>query len=166
MTTVIPVVPTTTVPVTTTERTTTTTTTTTTTKVRENKGLLKEINSKIVTINLEDNVYEYTVNVSETLEELDLVPVANDENTKIEISSQKISELKDKKITITLSNNSDKEEYIIKVNTVPKPTVESVTIDNNMFVEKNGYKAKWIIAIILLGTGLIFSILFLNNKKK
>ena len=152
--------------VTTTERTTTTSVTTTTTKPRENKGLLKEINSKIVTINLEDNVYEYTVNVIETLEELDLVPVANDEKTKIEISSQKISELKDKRITINLSNNSDKEEYIIKVNTVPKPTVKPVTIDNSEFVEKNGYKVKWIVVIVLLGTGLILCILFLSNKKK
>ena len=154
--------------VTTTEKTTTktTTTTTTTTKPRENKGLLKEINSKIVTINLEDDVYEYTVNVSETLEELDLVPVANDEDTKIEISSQKLSELDEKKITITLSNGNDKEKYVIKVNVVPKPTVKPVAIDDTNFVEKNGYKAKWIIVIILLGTLLIFSILFLNNKKK
>ena len=70
--------------------TTTTTTTTTTTKPRENKWLLKAINSKIVKINLEDDVFEYTVNVYDTLSELDLVPVANDENTKIEISNQKI----------------------------------------------------------------------------
>lgn len=146
--------------------TTTTTTSTTTTKVRENKGLLKEINSKIVKINLEDDVFEYTVNVNENLEELDLLPVANDENTKVDISSQKISELKDKKITITLKNGNDEEKYIININLVPKPTVPEVVIDNEKFVEKNGYKGKWIIAIIFLAGTLVASVLFANSKKK
>jgi len=146
--------------------TTTTTTTSTTTKVRENKGLLKNIESKIVKINLEDDVFEYTVNVYDTLDELDLEPIANDENTKIEISNQKISELEDKQIVINLSNKDIKEKYVIKVNVVPKPTVAPIEIDNKNFVEKHSYKGKWIVAIVFLGIVLTLSVLLLNSKKK
>ena len=146
--------------------TSTTSTTTTTTKARENKGLLKEIQSKIVRIDLEDDVFEYTVNVGEGTEELDLVAVPNDEKTKVDISNQKISELDDKKIIITLTNENVKEEYVIKINVVPKPTVPEVVIDNGEFVEKSGYRGKWVLAIAFLVIVLAVSIFLINTKKK
>jgi len=149
-----------------TTRTTTTTVGTTTTVMRENKGLLKDIESKIVKIDLKDDIFEYTVSVREGIQELDLKVIPNDDKTKIDISSQKISELDNNKIFINLSNDTLEEKYVINVNVVSKSSIKDVEIDREKFVEKTGYRGKWLVAIVLLAITLVVSVLFVSNKKK
>ena len=55
------------------------------------------------------------VTYKEDVEELDLNPIARDKKYKIEISSQKISELIDNQIIITVKYGEKKEEYKIKI---------------------------------------------------
>lgn len=131
------------------------------TSVKES-NLLKEITSKTVNIDLKDNVYTYEVNVKEDVKELDLVAVPKDEKSKVVISSQKISELKDGKITINVTSPSNtKEEYTVKVNVLKTDKVE---IDKEEFKADSSYKGKWIVVIIVSVVALLFG--FTLSKKE
>lgn len=131
------------------------------TSVKES-NLLKGITSKIVNIDLKDNVYTYEVNVKEDVKELDLVAVPKDEKSKVVISSQKISDLKDGKITINVTSPSNtKEEYIVKVNVLKTNKVE---IDKEEFKADSSYKGKWVVVIIVSVVALLFG--FTLSKKE
>ena len=131
------------------------------TSVKES-NLLKGITSKIVNIDLKDNVYTYEVNVKEDVKELDLVAVPKDEKSKVVISSQKISELKDGKIIINVTSPSNtKEEYIVKVNELKTDKVE---IDKEEFKADSSYKGKWVVVIIVSVVALLFG--FTLSKKE
>ena len=131
------------------------------TSVKES-NLLKGITSKIVNIDLKDNVYTYEVNVKEDVKELDLVAVPKDEKSKVVISSQKISELKDGKIIINVTSPSNtKEEYTVKVNVLKTDKVE---IDKEEFKADSSYKGKWIVVIIVSVVALLFG--FTLSKKE
>ena len=131
------------------------------TSVKES-NLLKGITSKIVNIDLKDNVYTYEVNVKEDVKELDLVAVAKDEKSKVVISSQKISELKDGKIIINVTSPSNtKEEYTVKVNVLKTDKVE---IDKEEFKADSSYKGKWVVVIIVSVVALLFG--FTLSKKE
>lgn len=125
-------------------------------------NLLKGITSKIVNIDLKDNVYTYEVNVKEDVKELDLVAVPKDEKSKVVISSQKISELKDGKIVINVTSPSNtKEEYTVKVNVLKTNKVE---IDKEEFKADSSYKGKWVVVIIVSVVALLFG--FALSKKE
>lgn len=131
------------------------------TSVKES-NLLKGITSKIVNIDLKDNVYTYEVNVKEDVKELDLVAVPKDEKSKVVISSQKISDLKDGKITINVTSPSNtKEEYTVKVNVLKTNKVE---IDKEEFKADSSYKGKWVVVIIVSVVALLFG--FTLSKKE
>ena len=116
------------------------------------KDLLERIDSKLVKINLESGVYEYNVLVNDEIKELDLEPVAKDNKTSINISSQKLISGKDNKITIDASKGSILQSYIINVN-----YEEPLEIDQSKFTANNNYKNKW---LILMG---VFGILFTGS---
>mgnify|MGYP000516559870 FL=1 len=131
------------------------------TSVKES-NLLKGITSKIVNIDLKDNIYTYEVNVKEDVKELDLVAVPKDEKSKVVISSQKISELKDGKIIINVTSPSNtKEEYTVKVNVLKTNKVE---IDKEKFKADSSYKGKWVVIIIASVVALLFG--FTLSKKE
>jgi len=131
------------------------------TSVKES-NLLKGITSKIVNIDLKDNVYTYEVNVKEDVKELDLVAVPKDEKSKVVISSQKVSELKDGKIIINVTSPSNtKEEYTVKVNVLKTNKVE---IDKEEFKADSSYKGKWVVIIIASVVALLFG--FTLSKKE
>ena len=131
------------------------------TSVKES-NLLKGITSKIVNIDLKDNVYTYEVNVKEDVKELDLVAVPKDEKSKVVISSQKVSELKDGKIIINVTSPSNtKEEYTVKVNVLKTDKVE---IDKEEFKADSSYKGKWVVVIIISVVALLFG--FILSKKE
>ena len=131
------------------------------TSVKES-NLLKGITSKIVNIDLKDNVYTYEVNVKEDVKELDLVAVPKDEKSKVVISSQKISDLKDGKIIINVTSPSNtKEEYTVKVNVLKTNKVE---IDKEKFKADSSYKGKWVVIIIVSVVALLFG--FTLSKKE
>lgn len=133
-------------------------------KNKENtKDLLKEINSEIVNIKLKENVFEYEVAIDKDTSELDLSPVAIDDKYKVEVSNQKISELEDDTITITVSDDIDKSTY--KINVKVKEENNSVEIDNSEYKEEKSYKGKWIFLIICLSIILFFGVL-INKKSK
>ena len=130
----------------------------------EEKGmLLDKINSSIVNIELKDKVYEYSVNVKEGVSELDLVAVPKDKKYTVNISNQKISELTDNKITITVINGKDKEEYTIKVNVIKE--AQKVEIDDTEFEINNGYKTKWIVSLVGLVIVLVAGVFLMNREK-
>lgn len=125
-------------------------------------NLLKEIKSDIVTIGLKDNVYMYEVNLLEEVEELDLQAIPKDEKSKVSISNQKINDLKDGKIIITVTSASNtREEYTIKVNVLK---TEKVEIDREKFEADTSYKRKWIVVIIV--STMVLGIGFVLNRKK
>ena len=133
-------------------------------KNKENtKDLLKEINSEIVNIKLKENVFEYEVAIDKDTSELDLSPVAIDDKYKVEVSNQKISELEDNTITITVSDDIDKSTY--KINVKVKEENNSVEIDNSEYKEEKSYKGKWIFLIVCFSVVLFFGVL-INKKSK
>ena len=125
------------------------------------KNLLDKIESKIVKIELKKDTFDYTIEIDDTVEELDLNPVAKDTNTKVEITSQKIAELKDNKIVITTKNGDTEQVYNI---TVKVKKIDKAEIDNEEFVKDNSYKVKWIVVIVVLSVILAGSIVF--NRKR
>ena len=131
-------------------------------------NLLEKIESNIVDINLKENVFEYTVTVSNEITELDLVPITKYDNTSYEISSQKIDEIKanNNQIIIDVTNNVISQKYIINVNIKDAQDIEedTVVIDNNQFINSSDYKYNWIVII-----GASFIALFIGiclNKKR
>ena len=134
------------------------------------KGLLERIESSIVNIELQQDVYQYTVNVKNNIQQLDLKPIAKDSNSTIDIPTQTISELSDSTILIKVSNANTTEEYKIKVNVLEDsesetPVIEEIEEDDNEPKENYNYKSKWVVLIIAL-TGVLFLGLLLNKKSK
>ena len=127
------------------------------------KNLLDRIESDLVSVNIEKDVFEYTVYVSNDIEELDLIAVPKNENTKVEISSQKIAEIEDNKIIITASIDDIKQEYVINLSN--KSDVE-VTIDNSEFRENDSYKGKWVAISLVFGVFLIVGFILTKRSGK
>ena len=125
----------------------------------EKKNLLEKIESEIVKINLKEDVYEYSVKIDENVEELDLKAIPKEEDYKIEISSQKVSELKDNQIIITVKDGEVKEEYKIKVN-----IAKNVEIDEEEFKPTFKYKGKWTTMIIIFSVVLFVGLLLTKKK--
>lgn len=126
------------------------------------KNLLESIDSEIVQIELKEDTYEYTVSIDEDIKELDLKPVAKDNKTKIDISSQKIEDLEDNKITIKASLDNSNEEYIINVKINKKVQVDS----SKETKTDTSYKGKWLVLIIVLSLGLVVSIMLAKKNRK
>lgn len=128
------------------------------------KNLLKEIKSDKVRIELVKDTFDYEITIDKDLEELDLEPIAINDNYKITMSTQKISDLEDNKITITVEDN-DKHTvtYNIKVNILKD--IKDATIDKNTYKEKNTYQGKWLLAIIIFGVALFISLIFTKKGK-
>lgn len=125
------------------------------------KNLLDKIESKLVKIELKKDVFEYKVVIDEDIKELDLKAIPKDEKTKVEISTQKIDEIKDNKIIITASNEDIKQEYVINLSL--KKEIE-VTVDKSEFKESGSYKGKWIIASIVLIVILMIGLVLTRKK--
>ena len=127
----------------------------------EVKNLLERIESNLVNIELKEDIYEYEVNIKEDIEELDLKPIVKDEKYKVEISNQKINELENNQIVITVSNEDYKEEYKI---TVSKMEIEEVEIDEEVFESTYNNKGKWIFIIIIMSLALFVGLFMIKKK--
>lgn len=134
--------------------------------VENETNLLDKIESEMVKIDLEENKYEYTIEIKEDVEELDLKAIPKNENYEVEISNQKIKELEDNKIIIKVKDGDNTEEYIIKVNTI-KNKVEKVET-NKENKEKKGnsyeYKGKWIVLIVIMSIALVIGLILTKKK--
>lgn len=128
------------------------------------KNVLKEIKSDLVKINIQKDIFEYTITINNDIEKLDLEPIAINESYKVEISNQEIATLEDNKINITITDDKgNKIDYIIKVNILKD--ISDVEIDDSDFKEKNTYKGKWIILVIIFSTILLFGLIQTRKKK-
>lgn len=128
------------------------------------KNVLKEIKSDLVKINIQKDIFEYTITINNDIEKLDLEPIAINESYKVEISNQEIATLEDNKINITITDNKgNKIDYIIKVNILKD--ISDVEIDDSDFKEKNTYKGKWIILVIIFSMILLFGLILTRKKK-
>lgn len=124
------------------------------------KGLLAKIESKLVDIELKKNTFTYTVELKDNkITELDLKPIAKDDKTKVEISTQKIKELKNNKIIITATNGDTKQTYSIRIK-----RKNDVVIDKGEFKADKSYKTKWIIMSVILLIALAGSIILTKKK--
>ena len=114
------------------------------------KNVLKEIKSDLVKINIQKDIFEYTITINKSY--------------KVEISNQEIATLEDNKINITITDDKgNKIDYIIKVNILKD--ISDVEIDDSDFKEKNTYKGKWIILVIIFSTILLFGLILTRKKK-
>lgn len=128
------------------------------------KNVLKEIKSDLVKINIQKDIFEYTIAINNDIEKLDLEPIAINESYKVKISNQEIATLEDNKINITITDNKgNKIDYIIKVNILKD--ISNVEIDDSDFKEKNTYKGKWIILVIIFSIILLFGLILTRKKK-
>ena len=125
------------------------------------KNMLEKIESELVNIKLKENVFDYEVSIKDDVLELDLKPIAKDEGTSIDISSQKISELENNTIVITTKNGDTEQKYNIKVNIKDK---DEIIVDKTEFEDDKSYKGKWIVISIVLIVALIISMLFSRKK--
>lgn len=121
-------------------------------------NLLESINSDIVAIELKKDVFEYTIEINQDIKELDLKPILKDDSFIVDISSQKISNLKDNKIIIKVSNEEIEKEYIINVK-INEEKQDIIMNDdaNNSFITM--YKRKIVMTIMLLSIIMIAGII-------
>lgn len=127
-------------------------------------NLLEKIESEIVNIELKDDVYEYKVYIADEVEELDLKPIAKDKSYKVEITTQKIKELVNGQIIITVKDGEYTEEYKITVKKISEQ--EKIEIDNSEFKPTYSYKGKWITLIIILSILLLVGLIFTKKLSK
>lgn len=127
-------------------------------------NLLEKIESEIVNIELKEDVYEYKAYIPDEIEELDLKPVAKDESYKVEITTQKIEELTNDQIIITVKDGEYTEEYKITVKKISEQ--EKIEIDNSEFKPTYHYKGKWIVLIIILSISLFVGLIFIKKLSK
>ena len=132
-------------------------------KVEIDKNLLDKIDSNIVNIKLEKDIFVYDVNINEDIKELDLKPIAKDNNTEVSIDTQKINELKDNKLIIKTKNNDIEQEYIINIKTDKKE--KKVIIDKSIFKPNDSYKNKWRLLIIISSIVVIIGGVILFKKE-
>lgn len=150
-------------------------------QVNTTYNLLSKIESDIVDINILDNVYSYDVEVSNDVTELDLKAIPKKESYKVDISSQKINDLKGNPIKINVvASDNKKQEYIINVKVIEKEsnitsdqvvdeedtTKDQFNIDKSKFNNASSYKIKWIGMILVLGFVLVMGILISKKKTK
>ena len=126
-------------------------------------NLLQKIDSQITNITLKENIFEYTVEINQDVKELDLVPIPKDDSFDVNISSQKIEDLKDNKIIITVSKETLTQEYVINVKIKQdNPVVETNSNASENFL--NTYKNIIISAIVFLSFILVIGIIFYIKK--
>lgn len=126
-------------------------------------NLLSGIESSIVKINITDNVYEYKILVPDDIEELDLKPVPINETYKVEIGSQKISDIKDNKLIIKVTSDKNEiQEYVINIE---KVETNKIKVDKTEFKADNSYKGKFVLGIVLGIIMLVFGTLIFKKKK-
>lgn len=133
------------------------------TETKKTYNLLEEIKSGDNTILIIDDVFEYELKVLNSVQELNLEVIPKDDKYKIEISSQVISELVDNKITITVTNGKEKQDYVVNLKII-KDTPD-VIIDNTEFKASNGHKGFWVVVLITASIGLFAGAILLKNKK-
>jgi len=131
-------------------------------KKEENYNLLEKIDSEIVKITILENVFEYTITINKEVTELDLKPIAINKDAKIEVSSQKVEELNDNKILITVKDVDKEQIYTINVRIIKD--FEKAEIDNSEFKENDSYKGKWLVVTVVLIILLIGSTLFTKKR--
>ena len=129
----------------------------------EKEMLLKSIDSKIVKIDLKDNIYEYDVDLNDNISVLDLKPIPYNNDCIINISTQKIKEITNNKIVIKAFLDNKEEEYIINLNI--NKTKEKIEIDNEKFIPNNSYKKKWIVISIGIVVLLLIDLIIIKIKK-
>ena len=132
-------------------------------KEEPKSALLSKIESKLVNIELKKDVFEYTININKDVKELDLKGIPEDEKAKVEISTQKIEEIKDKKIIIIVKNGDEEKKYTININ-IKEKNDNKIVIDKEEFKENTSYKGKWIIISIVLI--IILMVTLVLSKKK
>lgn len=138
-------------------------TSTTKQEVIKTYNLLQEIKYNNTTIPVVDDVFTYELQVLSSVQELNLQVIPKNDKSKVTISNQKIAELVDNKVTITVTNGKEKQEYVVKINLIKE--AQNIEIDNSEFEPKNGYKGTWVVVIIVAGIGLFFGIV-MNGLKK
>lgn len=136
----------------------------------ENVQMLERIDSNIVSINLEKDVYDYEVNIDESVTELDLKPIVANDNYRVEMTTQKISELSDNTIVIKVIGDNKTQNYKIKVNISKKTIQEDVQEEKKQETKKSvtkfKYKWKWVLLITtLLGLLFVGTIIDKKNRK-
>ena len=129
----------------------------------DDENILEKIDSNIVKIDLEENKYEYDVEIDDMVEELDLKPKCKKETCVFEISNQKISELENMRVLITARDGDIEKIYTINVKVNEKQ--KDIILDNEEFVVDDSYKKNIIVIIILFSVGLITSLVFVFKKK-
>lgn len=135
-----------------------------TTNESNNTNLLR-IESDIVSIALEDNKYEYTVEVDNSVKELDLKAIAEDSNATVLISTQNLDDANNKiTITVTAEDKTTK-EYTITVKKLEDKKDITTSDDDEEFTVDNSYKTPLVIIMIILLVILGFSIVFAKKKK-
>lgn len=125
-------------------------------------NLLDRIESDLVDIDLVSDKFSYEVVIDEDVLELDLKPIAKYDDVTLDISSQKISEINDKKIVIKATKGKVTEEYIINVKVKEKTKIESKGSEEHKV--DNSYKNTWLVLIVVFGIGLVFSLIFVRKK--
>ena len=134
--------------------------------IQIDKNMLKSIDSKLVKIDLKKDIFEYDITLDSSIEELDLKPVAINDDVEIDITTQKIKDIKNNKILITTKLNDIEQVYTINIlvkedNKIKK---DEIIIDKTTFVADDSYKSKWLVIIIALIVIFMMS-LIINNIK-
>lgn len=133
------------------------------TETKKTYNLLEEIKYGDTTIIIVENIFEYELKVLDSVKELDLEVIPKNDKYKVEISNQVVGELVDNKITITVTNGKEKQDYTINLKKIKD--VPEVIIDDTEFKANDSQSDFWITIIVLASIGLFGGVILLKNKK-
>lgn len=133
---------------------------------KSNNNNLKEINSKLITLDFDKEKLEYEVEVDSSVKELDLVAIPEDEKAKVSISNQKLNENKTIITIKVTSEKGDLKAYKVTVN--KKKAVKTTTkyAGSKNIEETKVDKKGFLVVLIGLLIIILLDIIYINKKRK
>ena len=131
-----------------------------------NNNNLKDISSKLITLDFNKEKLEYEVEVDSDVKELDLVAIPEDEKSKVSISNQKLNKNKTIITIKVTSEKGDLKAYKVIVNKKKEVKTTTKYTGSKNIEETKVDKKGFLIVLIGLLVVILLDIIYINKKRK
>lgn len=133
---------------------------------KSNNNNLKELSSKIVSIDFNKEKLDYEVEVDSSVKELDLVATSEDEKAKVVISNQKLNKNKTIITIKVTSEKGDLKAYKVVVNKKKEVKTTTKYSGSKNIEETKVDKKGFLVVLVCLLIVILLDIVYINKKRK
>ena len=133
---------------------------------KSNNNNLKELSSKIVSIDFDKEKLDYEVEVDSSVKELDLVATSEDEKAKVVISNQKLNKNKTIITIKVTSEKGDLKAYKVVVNKKKEVKTTTKYSGSKNIEETKVDKKGFLVVLVCLLIVILLDIVYINKKRK